>query len=427
MKLLGSDERVTSSYDLATWTYPTKWVEMNILGRIPRLQELGRALAAELDSPRYRGRDLTLVGHSQGGLVIQSYLADVLTAGRGKDLRQVRQAIFFATPSEGSTKAFTLRRVLSTLFSNPQDLTLRVLNPDVSDIRSVIRERVVGAVKDSDSTCRIPIHAFCGMEDDVVGEASARGVFDNMRPIPGTHFSILHPENVDDPRYAEFVELLLQPGGHSHRFEVEAYQTLLRVEPKPSLTITTTSDRNRRTVQYDNYATLKRVVRFAPSNRCRHNYAIRYSTRANGYVVGHASHPNLASPADLGLAEDTGTFHRFEFLPEWGQEYCSNLEIYNGYGEGARNVHFHLGDHSYYRRLSYVLDLSSYVGAGWRVNSVPHLYYSPEDVVHTELCAQRASREPVPPRNASDGIYEWDFRNITEGVVDIVWDVVQRG
>ena len=53
--------------------------ELNLLGRIPRLQEIGRSLADEIDSPAYRGRPLTLVGHSQGGLVILSYLSDVLS------------------------------------------------------------------------------------------------------------------------------------------------------------------------------------------------------------------------------------------------------------------------------------------------------------------------------------------------------------
>jgi hypothetical protein len=72
------------------------------------------------------------------------------------------------------------------------------------------------------------MHAFCGLQDDIVPEASARGVFDSVRAIPGDHFSILSPENVGDPRYSELVEILLQPGGHSHRFEVERYVTELQ-------------------------------------------------------------------------------------------------------------------------------------------------------------------------------------------------------
>jgi len=423
--LLGQDERITSRYELATWDYPTKWVEVNILGRIPRLQELGRALASELDSPRYRGRELTLVGHSQGGLVIQSYIAEALGSGRAHLLHDIRQAIFLATPSEGSTTGISLRRLVSLLFNNPQEVTLRVLNPDVSDIRSVIRERVVAAVKDSEYELRIPIHAFCGLQDDIVVEASARGVFDSVRSVAGTHFSILKPENVGDPRYSEFVELLFEPGGHSHRFEISEYETELRVEPRVPQEIRTRSETNPRTVTFDNYASLKRTVAFAASNRCRHNFVIQYGTRGNGYVVGHASHPNCASPADIGRADDTGTFFRFEFVPEYGEQYCLNLDVYNGYSTGSRDVHFHLGDHSYYRKIRYLLDLSPYLDAGWSVRQPPALYLTPKDSGHGEICAQRAARTPLVPKSERPGVYRWELENVRQGVVDIVWDVDQ--
>jgi pimeloyl-ACP methyl ester carboxylesterase len=156
-ELLGGDPRVAERYELAFWDYPTSWVSLNLLGRIPRLAELGRALGNELDGPSYRGRELVLVGHSQGGLVIQSWFAQVLQAGEGHRLRSVRQAIFLATPSLGSTTAMSLRRLVSTLITNPQEVTLRVLDPDVSDIRAVIHERLVAATTDSDLAWRVPV------------------------------------------------------------------------------------------------------------------------------------------------------------------------------------------------------------------------------------------------------------------------------
>jgi hypothetical protein len=425
LPLMGEDERVTSRYELATWDYPTKWVEVNLLGRVPRLQELGRALAAELGLPRYRGREITLVGHSQGGLVIQSYLAEELMRGNASALRAIRQAIFFATPSEGSTTGMSLRLLFSSLFTNPQELTLRVLNPDMSDIRSTIRERIVGAVSDTDNACRIPIHAFCGLQDNVVVEASARGVFDSVRSVKGTHFSIIKPVNRGDPRYTEFVDLLNDPGGHSHLFEVERYVTTLRITPTAAREIHTVSEKSSRVVPYDNVATLKRTVTFAASNRCKHHYVIQYGTRSGGYVVGQPSHPNQASAADMGRADDTGTFYRFEFEPEFGEEYCLNLEVYNGFSEGERDVHFHLGDHSYYRRMRYVVDLSPYVEAGYTVSKEPRLYLDPKDVGHGQLCGQRAAREPLVPKNEAAGVYTWELENVRQGVVDMVWDVTR--
>lgn len=423
-ELLGADQRISSQYDLRTWDYPTKWVELNLLGRIPRLQEIGRSLSDEIDSPMYRGRPLTLVGHSQGGLVILSYLADLLSKGEGSRLRDLRQSVLLATPCEGSTTGISLRRLASTLFSNPQEMTLRVLDPDISDIRDVIDKRVVAATTDSDTSWRVPIHAFCGMQDNVVPEASARGPFESVRRVPGDHFSILKPDNESDRRYTELAEVLLDPGGHLHRFEIDCHETTIRVEPRPHLTITTSNGKNPRLVEYDNYGTLRRTVRFAASNRCRDTFTIKYATRSQGYVIGHESHPNQASAADIGRWEDTGTCYQFDFSPERGQEYCLSVEIYRGFDEGERDVHFHLGVHSYYRKLTYLLDLSAYVKAGYFVSKGPDFYLEPQNIPHGDMCRTRGGLSPIPVTEHSDeGIFRWELSELQTGVVDIVWDI----
>lgn len=426
LELLSTDERITSRYEFATWEYPTKWIELNLLGRIPRLKEIGRSLGDEVNSPRYHGRPLTLVGHSQGGLVIQSYFAELLQNGEASKLRDVQQAIFFATPSEGSTTGMSLRLLLSTFFRNPQETTLRVLNPDVSDMRAIIRERIVAATRDSNVAWRVPIHAFCGMQDNIVPEPSARGPFDSVKHVKGTHFSIIKPEDRNDPRYTEFAELLLDLGGHSHRFEIESYETIIRVEPRGKQTIRTASEKNPRIVEFDNYATMKRTVRFLASNRCKNPFTIRYGTRKEGYVVGHTSHVNEVAPAEKGRWEDTGTFFQFDFTPEPGQDYWLNVEIYKGYDEGERDVHFHLGDHSHYRRMRYVLDLSAYLAAGYVVSQEPSFYLHPEDHEHGEICRERGAREALEiASHTPDGLYRWELQDVRKGIVDIVWDVAR--
>ena len=424
LSLFGGDESITSRYELRTWDYPTKWIELNILGRIPRLQELGRSLGDEIDSPAYRGRPLTLVGHSQGGLVILSYFADLLSRGQAYRLGGVRQAICLATPFEGSTTAMSFRALASTFFRNPQETTLRVLNPDVSDMRAAVRERIVTATRDSETSWRVPIHAVCGLQDNIVPEASARGPFESVRRVPGNHFSILDPRDRTDRRYTELTELLLDPGGHLHRFEIERYETVIRVEPRIRQTIFARSEKNPRAVEFDNFGTLKRTVRFAASNRCRNPFTIKYGTRKGGYVVGHESHRNEAPAAEIGRGEDTGEFYQFDFTPEYGQEYCLNVEVYSGFSPGERDVHFHLGDHSHYRTLTYVLDLSAYTSAGYRLSMGPHFYLQPEDIPHGVMCRNRGAREPQPVAvRLGEGIYRWEFSEIRKGVVDIVWDV----
>jgi len=427
LDLLKNDERITPGYEFVTWDYPTSWINLNLMGRIPRLQELARGLGDRIDSPDLRGRELTLVGHSQGGLVIQSWIAAVLQRGEGAQLKDVRQVIFFATPSHGSNMAMSLRLLFSTFFTNPQEVTLRVLSPDVSDIRNVIRERVVATTNDGANSWRIPIHAFCGLQDGIVLEDSARGTFDSVFSVRGNHFTILRPENRDDDRYREFVELLLDPGGHTQRFEIDDYRTVLRVEPRDNEKVAVQSERNPRTVTYDNYATMNRAVRFANRNRCKNPFVIRYKTQKNGYVVGHtAGSPNIAPPEALGRWEDGGDEYEYDFIPESGMEYALNVEIYKGYDAGQREAHIHLKDHSYYRHMEYTLDLSAYLDAGYRVTRGPSFYLHPQDEPHGEMCNARPAEEPLPPV-ASDpkGTWKWELKELQQGIVDIVWDVAR--
>jgi pimeloyl-ACP methyl ester carboxylesterase len=425
IELLDEDERITPRYELSTWDYPTKWIELQVFGRIPRLQELGRSLADEIDSPRYHGRSLTLVGHSQGGLVIQSYFAEMLDRDEADRLRHIRQAIFFATPSEGSSTLMPLRRLLSLLVRNPQELTLRVLNPDVADLRARIRERIVGALTDDrKSSWRIPIHAFCGLQDDIVPEPSARGPFDSVKRINGTHFSIITPRDRADSRYAELAEHLLDPGGHTHRFEIESYEATIRVEPRDNHTVLTSKCRKPRLVEFDNAATVKRTVRFAAANRCKKPFTIRYITRNGGYVEAYASHPNEASSIAKGQWEDTGQSYQFDFTPVWGQEYRLDVKVYKGFDQGARDIHLHLGSHSHYRRITYVLDLSAYLANGYDISSGPHFYLDPIDREHGDLCQRRdGARSLESHPQPQPGVYCWELADMEEGIIDIVWDV----
>ena len=44
-------------------------------------------------------RQLQLIGHSQGGLIIQEWLVQRLHSGEGEKLRPLRQVMFIATPT----------------------------------------------------------------------------------------------------------------------------------------------------------------------------------------------------------------------------------------------------------------------------------------------------------------------------------------
>ena len=109
LTLLSRDPRVTSQYDLEYIDYPTTWFSLNPFQRIPRLKELSEYLNSFVESPRFQGREITLVGHSQGGLLILTHLAQLLQAGKGEELSSLRQVILIATPNLGSTIASSFR------------------------------------------------------------------------------------------------------------------------------------------------------------------------------------------------------------------------------------------------------------------------------------------------------------------------------
>lgn len=427
IKLLSEDEQIISRYDLTTWDYPTSWFSLNMLGRIPGLRELGRALGEEIDSPQYRGRTLTLVGHSQGGLVIQSWMADLLQKGEAVRLRDIRQVFLIATPNSGSTTVMGLRLLASSLFTNPQEATLRVLCPDVAELQSVIRERIVYPTHDSTTCWRVPIHAFCGMQDAIVTEASARGCFDSVKRVPGNHFTIVRPPQRGDPRYSELIERLLDPGGHVHRFEVESYSTVLRVEPCAPTEISVESRKNPRTVTYDNHASWRRTVRFAPANRCRDAFTLRYKTRKDGYLVAKLSHDdNLAPPAEIGRWKDDCTECRFDFKDDGESGHWLDVHVYKGFDVGERDIHFHLGDHSFYRTMEYEIDLSAYLRAGYQITQSPRCYFQNRDHECNELCRNPSASNLVAPTSArvAEGTWLFRFRNISGGVISIMWDVL---
>ena len=411
-KCLEADPLITERYDFESYSYATKLAEWNPFARIPELKELGQQLAGYLDSPQYRDRAVTLVGHSQGGLIIQSYFAALADGGHAEKLRNVRQAIFFATPSEGSTIWSGLRSFFFGIFANSQERTLRVLNSEVFDVRTKVRQQIVDAAIDSDRAWRVPIHAFYGLRDNIVLRPSASSVFTSTQPLDGTHLTIHHPQDRKDKRYEKFAELLLDPGGHAHRFEIERFRNLLRLDPPGP---------NGQT----DHAQLTRTVKFAASNRDQNPFRFIFDVRRGASLRGQTSHQNEIAAEERGRAEDSGTFHEFRFVPGSTDDYTVRLEIENAFGEGRRNIHFHLDSYeSHMRVLSYELDLSPYLAAGQRIPSDPECRYSPERAATCEFCADIRMRDPLPiSARPREGVYLWDFHEIEGGVVDIVWQI----
>lgn len=438
--LVMKDADLTAEFDFRTFEYPTQWINLNPWEKIPSLGATAKLLEAELTTVDYADRDLVLVGHSQGGLVIQKFISSKLSEGKGRQISKIRQVITFATPNRGSEFVAGLRKLFFAMFFNPQEKALRVLNDDIHEMGGRIAEQVVNARTAGDSTMPIPFVAFGGIKDKIVTGPSAQGSFPEYSELPGNHFSILNPTDAQDLRYRKFKEALLDPPGHKSVFEIATYETEISVQPytagpedeegeillKPGYSLGSAEFRGKsRAVQANTKGRLYRKVRLARRNRRLDNFDIRYKTLDEGLVISrHSPNENQAKPSAVSDYEQQGVQVTFEFTPGLQDESYLDLDIYKGFDDGNQNVHFHLGrGGKNYRRLSYKLDLSAIIAAGRRLDSPPKLYYDHEEPPGscTEVCKNQREENVLKPTSAGDGRWEWRLRNVRGGIVSIKW------
>ncbi|MFE9889041.1 alpha/beta fold hydrolase [Streptomyces scopuliridis] len=178
---------------------------------VPDVDDIAESLKVYLETEAADHRDLVLVAHSQGGLVVQRYLARMLGTGRGADLARIRRIVLFACPNNGSQFALTLRR--RWLGWNPQERQLRPLDAVVTDAQRIVINQVVHAREVTGSTCPIPITAYAGESDGIVTPASARSVFPDNGGLPGDHSTVIRPATVADRSYTALKRLLKDARG----------------------------------------------------------------------------------------------------------------------------------------------------------------------------------------------------------------------
>lgn len=152
---------------------------------------------------------LVLVGHSQGGLVIQRCLVRMLSEGRGLELARIARVVLLATPNTGSELLLTLRRALVP--GNSQERGLRPFDELVSDtLRVIVRDIVNAPEVPTQRSCRIPFSVYAGEADAVVTRASAQATFPEAAVLPGNHFTIAKPDSSAHRTYTTVRRLLLE-------------------------------------------------------------------------------------------------------------------------------------------------------------------------------------------------------------------------
>lgn len=186
--------------EVLRFSYPSPKFNFNPMKRIPNFNVLADSLRTYLEVDAAPYSNLILVGHSQGGLIIQRYLSRMVGAGRARELSKVRLIVLFACPNSGSEIFLVFRRIVR-FWKHPQEAELRPINEAVTEAQQAVLNHIVFATKLTSDQCPIPVIAYAGDSDNIVTPTSARSVFPTTGVIPGDHFTIIQPDSATNRSY----------------------------------------------------------------------------------------------------------------------------------------------------------------------------------------------------------------------------------
>ena len=216
IRVLQIDEKLRD-FGLFVWKYPTHLgpsLSRNLLDSvrratlresIPRIKVLGDVWNTTYQVQFANYRDVILICHSMGGLVVKSWIIDALKKGQSHQLECVRHITFYATPHEGAP--------VTTLTSwNKQLKDMRLDSPFIEDVGQHWYEHVVAwKEKPLDASTRlynryIPHLVIAGANDEVVPlrSASIRGIDTTL--VVGDHSQVIQPQDASDTRYKAWRE-----------------------------------------------------------------------------------------------------------------------------------------------------------------------------------------------------------------------------
>ncbi|MFD8979714.1 alpha/beta fold hydrolase [Streptomyces sp. NPDC059564] len=242
-------ELVDSDPDLCDWVsvhpfqYDSPLVRLRPDRRVAETDDVADQLGTFLETELADAERIVLVTHSQGGLVVQRFLARKLWNGEGGDLARIKHFTMFACPNTGSGFFLTVRKALK-LWRNPQEKQLRPFDRAVTEAQRTVLSAVVHGREYSDQECPIPVRAYGGSADDVVPPVVARGVFPKGGVVTADHFSIVQPEDRSAASYMAVRSALLEVArGTSPEEEPGAAVSGIALPPARSRTPAETSGR----------------------------------------------------------------------------------------------------------------------------------------------------------------------------------------
>ncbi|KAJ6070601.1 hypothetical protein N7467_011920 [Penicillium canescens] len=200
VSLLGNDTKLNVPIKCLRFEYSTSMFRpWSPFSRVPTLNTVAQSFRGFLETEARDLDKLLLICHSQGGLVVQCFLAQMVGSGHGEQLTRIGRVVLFACPNGGSELGLSLRRRL--LRNHPQERQLRPLNEQIAGIQNTIIHQIVYAKETAPQSCRIGFAAYAGERDNIVVPASAHSAFPDAGVLPGDHFSIVQPGSLEHRSY----------------------------------------------------------------------------------------------------------------------------------------------------------------------------------------------------------------------------------
>jgi pimeloyl-ACP methyl ester carboxylesterase len=304
IRVLRNTPELRSLVGFRAFEYYSPKFKLDPRRRIPDLHDVADQLMTYISTDHLvaSAKRLILIGHSHGGLVVQTLLARAVSSGRGRELARIRRVVLIATPNTGSELLLSVRRWFDFIhvWTHPHERVTRPLDEQVASVRRVVLERVFYATSVGDNSCPIPFDVLAGTSDGVVPTTSARGAFPNAELIEGDHNSVLDPRLRGSQTAAQLARSILR--GHQ---AIPVHGSIVRTE-----TLGLTQDRDLAeavALQHDRFAA-DAHMRLDDLRACLANYERRWGlrpqllvTRVDSKIEGMMLFSETAAALVVGL------------------------------------------------------------------------------------------------------------------------------
>ena len=137
VKLMKADPELAGVATVKCFEYDSPLVRFRPDRRIAEMDDIADRLRTYLLTELRDEGPLVLVTHSQGGLVVQRFLARMIGQGHARDLVRIKLIIMYACPNTGSEFLLSLRRA-AIWWRHPQERHLRPHIKAVMEAQGVV-------------------------------------------------------------------------------------------------------------------------------------------------------------------------------------------------------------------------------------------------------------------------------------------------